>query len=205
MPSLSTRFRLYILLTPLAISNHSPSSCCNSSTSTALPRRSAKVSTSASIAMLPDPSGILVISRNNWVLSGCKAGHCRRRWFTSSRATRSHNGHCPRDLFNPLSRTSSLFNMNTWHISFAIISHCRIITERSLDLIWQRVPDFGTYVVEGLYTIWTNLSLWIAEAERLPRSDHGSAVDPWQTCGWPLPPFYHRSAMCLPWCVVRMW
>ena len=24
-------------------------------------------------------------------------------------------------------------------------------TERSLDLVWQRVPDFGTYVVEGLY------------------------------------------------------
>ena len=26
-------------------------------------------------------------------------------------------------------------------------------TERSLDLVWQRVPDFGTYVVEGLYAI----------------------------------------------------
>ena len=26
-------------------------------------------------------------------------------------------------------------------------------TERSLDLVWQRVPDFGTYVVEGFYTI----------------------------------------------------
>ena len=26
-------------------------------------------------------------------------------------------------------------------------------TERGQDLVWQRVPDFGTYVVEGLYTI----------------------------------------------------
>ena len=27
------------------------------------------------------------------------------------------------------------------------------LTERGLDLVWQRVPDFDTYVVEGLYTI----------------------------------------------------
>ena len=26
-------------------------------------------------------------------------------------------------------------------------------TDCGLDLVWQRVPDFGTYVVEGLYTI----------------------------------------------------
>ena len=26
-------------------------------------------------------------------------------------------------------------------------------TDISLDLVWQRVPDFGTYVGEGLNTI----------------------------------------------------
>ena len=39
----------------------------------------------------------------------------------------------------------------------------------------------------------------------LPQSDHWSVVDPWQTCGWPLPAFYHRSAMCLPWFLVWLW
>ena len=52
---------------------------------------------------------------------------------------------------------SFLWLRKDWHEMFFASHFKKRFTGRGLDLVWQRVPDFGTYVVEGLHTIWTTL------------------------------------------------